>query len=476
MSITNTSLPLYRNAVDWAAFDREHPAPDVWSETVFRWSPDRIRALQEKRFAEVMKNAWGNAFYRNRWEAAGLGPEDIRTLDDIGKLPTFTSEDVKDDQRDHPPFGQIAGIDHRAELKRTPLKLHTSGGTTGKARPVLAGPADWEVMGMSVARTLYMQGARPGDVIQIPSTCALTQFGWVFYKAAHDYLGMLPITTGSGVVTPGRKQMEIAFDYGTNIIASFPEYLTSLAKVCREEFGRSPRDLGLKFLPTYLGPDTDGLLRKQLEELFGCPVYDNYGCNELAHMAFEGADQDGLYMMEDLMYIEILDTETGQPVPPGQPGNVVVTSLYRGIPPIIRFNVRDLNRILGVGGSLGSGMRRLDHFLGRSDDMVKVRGTNVYPMACLNAIRSDPRTTGEWICIAERRVKGDEVRDELIVRVAIRNDAGGIEGLQERLASRLKEDLGLRVEVEFTDERGLDEVANLGREGKPRRLIDRRKA
>jgi len=475
VSNTATSLPLYRQSIDWATFDREHPAPDVWSETVFRWSPDRIRALQEKRFAEVMKNGWRNEFYRKRWTAAGLAPGDIRGLEDIGKLPTFTSDDVKDDQRDHPPYGEIAGIDARTTLKHAPLKMHTSGGTTGKARPALAGPTDWEVMGLSVARTLYMQGGRPGDVLQIPSTCALAQFGWVFYKAAHDYLGILPLTTGSGVVTPGRKQVEMAFDHGTNIIASFPEYLTTLARICREDFGRSPLDLALKCLPTYLGPDTDGLLRKHLQELFGCPVYDNYGCNELANMAFEGVDQDGLYILEDLMYIEILDTETGLPVAPGEPGNVVGTSLYRNIPPIIRFNVRDLNRMLGVGGSLGSGMRRLDHFLGRSDDMIKIRGTNVYPMACLNAVQSDPRTTGEWVCIAERRSHDGELRDELIVRVAIRDDAGGVEGLKEHLAARLKVDLGVRVEVEFTDEHGLDELANLGREGKPRRLVDRRK-
>ncbi len=107
--------------------------------------------------------------------------------------------------------------------------------------------------------------------------------------------------------------------------------------------------------------------------------------------------------------------------------------------------------------------------------MVKIRGTNIYPMACLNAVCSDPRTTGEWICIAERRHNDGVVRDALIVRVAIRDDAGGVEGLKEHLSDRLKVDLGLRVEVEFTDEHGLDEIANLGREGKPRRLIDRRK-
>jgi len=469
-----TRLPIYRQAVDWAEFDREHPAPDVWAETVFRWSADELRALQERRFRAIMARAWDNGFYSRRWRAAGIGPGDIAGIDDIGKLPTFTSDDIKDDQAEHPPFGRIAGINLTDELQRNPLKLHTSGGTTGKARPALAGVRDWETMALQVARTLYLQGARPGDVLQIPSTCALAQFGWIFYKAAHEYLGILPLTTGSGIVTPGKKQIEFALDLGTNIIASFPEYLTSLGKVCREEFGRDPRSLGLKFLPTFLGPDTDGALREELERLFGCPVYDNYGCNELSHVAAEATDKDGLYILEDCVLVELLDTETGAAVADGETGNVVATSLTRTIPPIIRFNVRDLGRIKATGPSaLGSNFRRMDHFLGRSDDMVKIRGTNVYPMACLSAVKSDPRTTGEWLCIAERSVADGVIRDDLRVQIELRGGAAA-EGLAKGLGERLHADLGLRVIVELVGEGELGELTNLGREGKVKRLVDRR--
>jgi phenylacetate-CoA ligase len=470
-----TQLPLYRKAIDWDQFERDHPAPDVWSRTVFKWSADQVHDLQERRFRKTMEIGWSNDFYRRRWSAAGIEPGDIRTLDDLQKLPIFTSDDIKDDQREFPPYGSIAGIDAREYLKTSPLKLHTSGGTTGKARPALAGARDWELMGLLVARTLYMQGARPGDVLQIPSTAALTQFGWVFYKAAHDYLGTLPVTTGSGVVTPARKQLEFAFDLGTNIIASFPEYLTSLAKACRAEFGRSIRDLELKFLPTYLGPDTEGILRKELEELFGCPVYDNYGCNELSNAAFEGPDKDGLYLLEDCTYVEILDVDTGKRVADGEEGNIVATSLVRTIPPIIRFNVRDITRIKSSGVSaLGSAFRRMDHFLGRSDDMVKIRGTNVYPMACLNAVKSDRRTTGEWVCIARRTVNDGAIRDELTVRVEIQKGVSDTSGLVEALAERLRVDLGLKVDVELAEEGSLAEIANIGREGKAKRLVDLR--
>jgi phenylacetate-CoA ligase len=472
-----TSLPLYRHALDWAAFERDFPPPDVYCQTVFRATADEVRALQEHRFREIITRGWKNEFYRRRWQDKGLAPEDIRSLDDLRKLPSFTTDDIKDDQALAPPFGAISGIDPKSELLHNPLKLQTSSGTTGKPRPSLLGVREWELVALQTARTLYIQGARPGDVLQIPATAALSQFAWVFYKAAHDYLGVLPITTGSGAVTPGVKQMQIAFDYGTNIVASFPEYLTTLARAARYELGRDVRELKMKFIPTFLGPDTDGTLRRELEDMWGCPVYDNYGTNEISIAAFEGPDKDGLYLMEDLVYLEVLDTQTGEPVAPGATGNLVATSLARHIPPIIRLNMRDLGRLLPQRtSSLGSNFRRMDHFLGRSDDMAKVRGVNVYPMACLNAVRSDPRTTGEWICLVDRHSEAGAIRDELTVQVELRKSASAVEDLAAKLAQRLKNDLGLSVRVEFVAEGALTEIANIGKEGKARRLVDRRYA
>jgi phenylacetate-CoA ligase len=470
-----TSLPLYRHAIDWAAFDKEFPPPDVYMKTVFRYSSDELRALQERRFQEIMSLGWNNDFYRQRWQRQSITPGDIRTLEDLTKLPVFTTDDVKDDQAATPPYGAIIGIDVKSHLQRGPLKVQTSSGTTGKPRPSLLGAREWELIGLQTARTLYIQGARPGDVLQIPATNSLAQFAWVFYKAAHDYLGILPITTGSGVVTPGIKQILLAFEFGTNIIASFPEYLTSLARTAREELQRDVRDLKMKFIPTFLGPDTDGTLRRELERLWGCPVYDNYGTNEISIAAFEGPEQDGLYVMEDLVYLEVLDTETGRAVSPGVTGNLVVTCLARHIPPIIRLNMRDLGRLLPQRASaLGSHFRRMDHFLGRSDDMAKIRGVNVYPMGCLNAVKSDERTTGEWICLVDRHHIDGAIRDELTVQIEIRKTAAALDDLPQLLGARLKEDLGLNVRVELVREGALAELANIGKEGKARRLIDRR--
>jgi phenylacetate-CoA ligase len=154
---------------------------------------------------------------------------------------------------------------------------------------------------------------------------------------------------------------------------------------------------------------------------------------------------------------------------------MVATSLYRQVVPLIRFNLRDLGRLLPhEKTALGSEFRRIDRFLGRSDSMVKIRGTNVYPMACLNAVKSDPRTTGEWMVVADRHVRDGVIRDELTVQVEVRADAGNSEGLRDNLEKRLLADLGLKVVVDLVEEGALREVANLGREGKPRRLLDRR--
>lgn len=470
-----SKLPLYPKSIDWDKFYEDVPPPDVWYDTTFRWSRDQLRSYQERRFREVMAAAWENSFYKRRWSAAGLEPADIRSIDDIGKIPTFGSEELKDDIENSPPYGNFPGIVPAEFQKSAPLKVQTSGGTTGLPRPTLYGPKEWEYNAAFLARTIYAQTGRPGDVMQIPVTLSLANMGWGYYKACHDYLGILPITTGTGQVTPSRRQLEFAERYGVNAWVSFPEYLTQLAKVMREEFGRDIRELNTKFISSYLGPDTDNSLRGYVEELWGCPVYDNYGVHDAGSLAFECEDKDGLYIMEDSALVEFLDIDKNVPVASGAVGNICVTSLHRTVMPLIRYNLRDLGRIKYEGGSpLGTNFRRMDKFLGRSDQMVKIRGVNIYPMACLTAVRSDDRSTGEWICVASRHSSNGVLRDELTVRIEVRNDGRSRDGLQEHYERRLNTDLGIKVNVVLVDEGNLPE-ANIGKEGKPQRLIDNRK-
>lgn len=473
-----TRLPLYRDAVDFGRLVREYPVPDVFEQTTWRWPPERIRALQEERFLRIVEVGWNNPFYRRRWTAAGLQPGDIRSLDDITRLPTYTSDDVKDSLEARPPFGDFHDVDLGDLARHGPLKMQTSGGTTGIPRPTLFDAWAWEAQALVAARALYLQGARPGDVMQIPMTASLANAGWLSYKACHDYLGVLPLTTGSGVVTSSRRQLEIGRHFGTTMWHCFPEYLLRLAQVAQEELDLDVRRLETKFLRTYLGPDVEESLRRDLQDRWGCPVYDAYGANEISAAAFECREQSGLHFMEDAVLMEVLDVETGEPVPPGERGNLVATVFFRTLPPVIRYNLRDLGRILSTERcACGSHFRRMDHFLGRSDAMVKLRGVNVYPMACLPAVRSDPRTTGEWVCVVDRVEQAGSPRDEMEVQVEVRRDAGSREGLQAALEQRLKDELGVAVAVRLVEQGELAELANTqGGEGKPRRLVDRRPA
>jgi phenylacetate-CoA ligase len=472
---SRSTLPLYRNALDWDAFANEFAMPDVFEQTVYRWPRERVLQLQNERFLRILEAGWGNPFYRRRWQGAGLQRRDVASLSDLAKLPLYTSDDVKESVERFPPYGDFHGLE-AASSGKTPLKLHTSGGTTGLPRPTLFDPLAWELQALGGARGLYIQGARPGDVMQIPMTCSLTNAPWLAYKACHDYLGVMPLTTGSGVVMATRRQIETAFAFGTNLWQSFPEYLVRLAQAARDELGRDVRELKSKFIRSYLGPDLDGSLRREIESLWGCPVYDGYGMNEVGLVGFECREKSGMHFMEDLVYVEVVDVDTGEPVADGERGNLVVTSLARTFPPVIRYNLRDLGRLLSAERcACGSCFRRMDHFLGRSDAMVKLRGVNVYPMACLPAVKSDPRTSGEWICLVDRLHVAGVPRDEMEVQVEVRRDAATREGLQEALEKRLKDDLGVAVRVRLVDQGALEELANTGgREGKARRLLDRR--
>jgi phenylacetate-CoA ligase len=441
---------------------------------VYLWGRRELEELQNRRFLQIVEHAWGNPFYRRKWEEQGIRPESLRSKDDIARLPMVFVEDFKEAITAAPPFGIHQGL-HTRDAARVPIKIQSSGGTTGVPRPTLFTPWEWEIQGLQGARVLYLLGARPGDVMQIPSTLSTANLGWFFYLACMHWLSVVPITTGSGNVTPSRRQLEIAFQWGTTIWGAFPEYLLHLAAVAAQE-GFDLARLGTKFISTFLGPDLDGSLRKMMEGAWHCPVYDNYGTHEIGQGSFECPHQSGLHVMEDMFILEVADVDTDQIVPTGQKGNLVITSFYRHHPPLIRYNLRDYVRLVSDGTTAcacGSYFRKMDHFLGRSDDMVKLRGTNIFPMACLSAVTADDRTTGEWLCVVDRKTAGLDIRDEMTVQGEVKPGIADPDQLTGQLADRLRSDLGAKVVVELVPAGSLA-AYTYGREGKARRLIDRR--
>jgi phenylacetate-CoA ligase len=470
------TVPYYHRSIDFDTLVREYPPSQDYAETVFLYGRQEIEEIQNKRLLEIVEWAWGNPFYRKKWEAHGVRPQEIRSKDDLGKLPMVAVEDFKDSIKAHPPFGEHPGLT-RADGARTPIKIQSSGGTTGMPRPTLFTPWEWEIQGIQGSRALWIQGARPGDVMQIPSTLSTANLGWFYYLSCLHWSGIVPVTLGSGNVTPSRRQLEVAFDWRVNLWAGFPEYLLHLASVAEQE-GLDLRKLNTRFIASFLGPDLDGSLRKMMEGVWHCPVFDNYGTHEVGLPAFECQEKDGLHMLEDMFIVEVADVDTDQVLPAGEKGNLVITSLYRKHPPLIRYNLRDYVRIVSDGRTrcgCGSYTVKMDHFLGRSDDMVKLRGTNVFPMACVRAVTSDDRTTGEWLCVVERMTAGLDVREDMTVQVEIKPEVTDRQELIRVLEDRLKSDLGIRVAVELVPAGGLAQFT-YGREGKARRLLDKRVA
>ena len=467
------AIPYYWQALDWAALTRDYAPPPAFAKTTGRLSADALHALQNARFLERMKDAWRTGFYRSRWEAAGMAPADIRSIDDIEKIPTFNSDDLKDAIAARPPFGNHHPID-ASDFARIPVKVQTSGGSTGMPRVTLFDPLAIEVQGIQTARGLYAQGARPGDIIQITYTMSLANAGWCALNGVFNWLGATPVTTGSGAVTSSERQLEYAQAWGTTGWFARGEYLARLVEVARE-MKLDLHSLKTRQIHSFLGSDLEGHLRRQLEDAWGAPVYDNYGTHETGLLAFECHAQDRKHINEDTAYIELADVETGAPLPMGSRGNLVVTSLHRSVPPIIRYNLRDcLIAYAREQCACGLCTRKLSTFLGRSDEMVKLRGTNVYPLACQNAVSKNLRTTGEFLCVVSHVGEGLGRRETMVVRVERRSLDTDAQMLAAELAADLHKDLGVRVDVEIVESGALAVHTQIGRQNKVKRLLDLR--
>ncbi len=464
----------YWQSVDWEGLMKAYPPPGLYETTNGRMSADEMRQLQSARFIERVGDAWKLPFYRDRWTDAGLEPGDIRSLDDIEKIPPFTSDDLKLAIDRAPPFG-----DHQPGspefLANTHVRILTSGGTTGLPRVTLFDAWALEVQGIQSARAFWAQGLRPSDILQITYTNSLANAAWCTLSGAFNWIGATPMTTGSGIVTSSERQLEYAKAWGTTAWFTRAEYLARLAEVARN-IGFDLHQLKTRLIISHIGPDADGTRRKRLEEAWNAPVYDNYGTHEIGAVAFECREKSGMHISEDTVYIEIADIASGAILPHGQTGNLIATSLYRSVPPIIRFNMRDL-LATQPRETCGCGLctMKLSNFRGRSDEMVKLRGTNVYPLACMEAVSRDPRANGEFICVVSNEGEGLSLREKFVVRVERNSPSVDPVALQADMETALHRDLGVRVDVEIADPGELSVHTGLGVQNKTKRLLDLRK-
>lgn len=357
----------------------------------------------------------------------------------------------------------------------TPLKIQTSGGTTGLPRITPFDPMAVEIQAIQTARALYAQGVRPGDVVQNLFTTALPNGGWCVHHGVYNWLGCASVTSGSGVVTPTERQLELAKALGTNVWFGVAEYLGRIAEVA-DKIGFDLKSLPTKFIGGIIGADTEGTFRARLEEAWGVPYYDMWGTHEVGFVAFECEQRNGKHISEDTCYIEIVDIETQAPLNFGEEGNLVATALARSVPLFIRYNLRDRMKLFDRSPcACGLNTQKLSLFLGRSDEMVKLRGTNVYPMACLSVVSGDERTTDDYICVAYDIGEGLGKRDEMTIRVERKSTNIDKSSLAKDLTAEFKRVLGVKVGVEIHEAGELTPQTRVGAEGKPRRLIDMRK-
>lgn len=438
----------------------QYPVGDAFEARFVGMGADELRSLQERRFAEVVQVAWHTPFYRRLWGRAGVEPGDIGGLDDLASLPVFDKSDVLDAVDRHPPFGDLAVRDDGDR----PRVLHTTSGTTGSPQPVIWGAWTREVQSALLARLYRWAGVGPTDVVHSVYGHGLINGGHYVREAFVHYTEALFVSAGTGLETRSERQVDLMGRLRPTVLVGFADYLRKLAGQAREAGLEPGRDIPVRLIIGHLPSDE----RAALESAWGgARAHDWYGVADTGIIAGEGPDRDGLHVWEDAHVVELLDVDTGAAVPEGGRGDLVVTSLMqRDLAPLIRFNTHDVTSFVAGPSPAGLPFRRIVGFRGRSDNMVKLRGINVFPHAVGALLEGRPGLTGEYVCRLVRRADG---ADHLIVEVEHGGDADAAS-----LTSELSATLGVGIEVLTVPAGATAAVTEVLSRQKPIRLVDER--
>jgi phenylacetate-CoA ligase len=416
-------------------------------------SRDEIAALQVERLKHTLRTVYDKVpAYRRKFDAAGVSPADFKTLDDLGKFPFTTKHDL----RENYPFGLFAVP--REKIAR----VHASSGTTGKPTVVGYTKRDLDVWADVVARSLRAGGGRPGMAVHIAVGYGLFTGGLGMHYGA-ERLGCTVIPVASGMT---ERQMQLILDFKPDIIIPTPSYLLVILDEFRAR-GVDPGRTTLKMALLGAEPWTNAM-RSEIESAFDIDALDHYGLSELAGpgMASECVEtKDGLYVWEDHFYPEIIDPRTGKVLPDGARGELVFTSLTKEAMPVIRYRTRDLTRLLPGRART---MRRIEKIAGRSDDMMVVRGVNVFPTQIEEQVLRCDGLTPHFVIELRRDARLDQMRVIAEARPG-HAEATSRAALASLLDAHLRGALGLGVEV-MVGEPGTVERST----GKARRIIDLR--
>jgi phenylacetate-CoA ligase len=415
-----------------------------------------IEDLQAVRLKNIVHRATRSRFYRNKFVQSSVSVRDINSPKDIQKLPVTTKQDLRDEYPDGLLARPVSDM----------VRLHASSGTTGSPTVIMHTQNDLNTWADLVARCMHMVGTRSGDVFQNMSGYGLFTGGLGIHYGA-ERLGCMTIPSGAG---NSKRQIKLLTDFRVTVAHIIPSYALHLATVF-ENMGKSPRDTFLRSFLIGAEPHTEEI-RRRVQELYGIKAYNSYGLSEMngPGVAFECEHQNGMHVWEDAYIPEILDPNTLEPVPEGEVGELVLTTLTREGMPVIRYRTRDLTRFIPGECACGRKHRRIDRIMGRADDMIIIKGVNIYPMQVERVLMALPEVGENYIIELEREGYMDqlrikvEVKDEYFVE-----DMRQLKNLQQKIAKQLNEEILVTPRVDLVERNSLPRS-----QGKAERVVDRR--
>jgi phenylacetate-CoA ligase len=416
---------------------------------------DELRTLQQKRLKATLQHAYANSpVYRRKFDAAGVHPEDCHSLDDLRKFPFTTKQDLRDSY----PFGMFAVPREQC------VRIHASSGTTGKPTVVGYTRNDIDMWSQVVVRSIRAAGARPGELVHISYGYGLFTGGLGAHYGA-ERLGLTVVPFGGGQT---ERQVQLINDFRPDIIMVTPSYMLAIADEFERQ-GLDPAQSSLRLGIFGAEPWTNDM-RAAIEQRMGMEAVDIYGLSEVIGpgVANECVEtKDGPTIWEDHFYPEIVDPETGEPVADGELGELVFTSLTKEALPIIRYRTRDLTRLLpGTART----MRRMEKITGRSDDMMIVRGVNVFPTQIEELILKRAELAPHYQCILTREGPLDALTVAVEARHDVSHESAAAQAAAQTLAHEIKVYIGTSARIELRACGGVERSL-----GKAKRVLDQRK-
>ncbi len=431
----------------------------MWQQKDFI-SRNELQTQQLSRLRDTVHHAYTNVpFYRKKLDESGVHPRDIKSLDDIRALPFTTKEDM----RSNYPYGLFA-----VPMKEV-LRIHASSGTTG--RPVVMGYTrkDLENWMEQVGRICLMAGMHENDIVQISFGYGLFTGGFGLHGGV-EKLGATVVPFSSGNT---ERQLMLMQDFQTNVLVSTPSFALYMAEAA-QEMGFSPRSFGLR-LGLFGGEPCPDNLRRAIEDRWGLKATLNYGLTEIVGPGVSGECEvvQGMHICEDHFYPEIIDPDSLQPLPPGEEGEMVFTTLSKEGVPVIRYRTRDITSIIPETCPCGRTTRRMSYITGRTDDMLIVKGVNVFPSQVEEVLAQVEEVSPYYVLVVHREkdyIKDVEVQVEL-TEEGFTDSFRELQKIEEKISSRLKAVLSVTLRVRLMEPKSLERTT-----GKAQRIVENKPA